>query len=59
MAGIAFNVSEGFIYFNLTLYYRFLSKSWRLPVVVSTLLSLISCICTFLYIPESPKWLYS
>lgn len=59
MLGIIWNISEGLIVVLLTFYFRFISKSWRPPIVLATLLAFISGVYVYLKVPESPKWLYS
>ena len=40
------------------LVYLFVTRNWLLLSVIGVILTIISSIVSFFYIPESPKWLY-
>ena len=48
----------GSIYIQLTVYYKFVDKSWVWPMVYRMSTAIISMWLIYLYLPESPKWLY-
>ena len=55
--GTLWNVSEGLIYINLTLYYFLIDKHWLYPYLFGMTLNLVSLIA-IMFLPESPKWLH-
>ena len=56
--GAFWNSMEGIIYIYLTIYFRFISKNWLWPQVFGVCLSFVTITLVYLWIPESPKWLY-
>ena len=56
--GTMWNMQEGAIIIWLTLYYWFVSKNWKWPVLFGGIGMIIGATVIHFYLPESPKWLY-
>ena len=50
--------SQGAIFIYLTLFYKYGNFGWKWPVVFAATINLVALILTFVFVPESPKWLY-
>lgn len=57
--GTIWNMSEGFIYIYITIYYRLISKKWAPVFVFALILNIIVLGFVLFVLPESPKWLYN
>jgi len=56
--GTGWNISEGFVYIVLTIYFRYISKNWFWTIAFGTFLQAFTLFNLYLFVPESPKWLY-
>lgn len=57
--GSTWLIMEAFINIWTILYYLYINKDWRFAILFGALLALISFINILIFVPESPKWLYS
>lgn len=56
--GTLWNMQEGSCIIWITLYYWFISRDWRWPILFAAIGMFIGVTIQLFYIPESPKWLY-
>lgn len=57
--GSAFFICDGATYIWLSLYFLYISKDWHWVLLFFDLVAVLSSGLVWLYLPESPKWLYS
>ena len=50
--------SEGLVFIELTVYYRFISKHTSYTLYFNLVLTAICATLMLIFVPESPKWLY-
>ena len=58
MMGTWWNIAEAFVYILLTIYFAYISKNWFWTIAFGTFLSAVTLVTIFLFVPESPKWLF-
>ena len=52
------NISEGIVLIYITIYYAYINKDWWYTVAFAALGNIVTLILLFVFVPESPKFLY-
>jgi MFS family permease len=56
--GTVFNITEAVVYLLLTVWFGYVSKNWFWTTAFGVIISAITLINAFFFIPESPEWLF-